>query len=243
MSLGTSYGQLDDPTQAIKYCQKVVDIYAESKSEKLQFEVTNAIYFQGNLYRKLKEFQMAINCYQKVVNRSDASEDENIKISVASVINAQGYVYGQMKKPEKAIECYQKIIDLYNNDESPKFKESVEVALFNIAESFVMIKSKKEALNRVRQAQAVTQEGELRYSIASFLRFMLEDLDIEACVDSIKKLNNDIIFEWNFDEIREYVEKEDCSRRRSQLKAMINFFENHHDIATLEEELTNIVNI
>jgi tetratricopeptide (TPR) repeat protein len=240
MSQGISYGRLDDPFQAIKYYQKVVDIYAESKSEKLQFEVTNAIYFQGNSYKNLKEFEMAINCYQKLIIRNDDSEDENIKIGMAVVLNDIGFVYGQMKKPEKAIEYYQKIIDLYNNDEFPNFKDSVEVALLNIAESFVMIKPKNEALSRIRQAQAVTQEGEVRYSIASFLLFMLEGINFHECLGSIKKINDSVNFTWNFDEIREYVEKQSCSKKRTQLKVMIDFFENHHCIETLERDLNDI---
>jgi tetratricopeptide (TPR) repeat protein len=237
---GTLFVEMENPDQAIKCYQTVIDTYIESTNKYLQYEVSNAIYHQGSLYKTLKEFEMAIDCYQKLVKRNDDSEDEGIKISMASVINDLGFAHGQMNEPEKAIACYQKNIDRYKNERSPDFKISVEISLFNIAESFVIIKSRDEALDRVKKAQAVTQEGEFRYSIACFFLFMLADSDIETCLDSIRKLNDDTEFDWSFNEIREYVEKQDCSIKLNQLRAMINFFENHNDIATLEDELSNI---
>lgn len=224
-------------SQSIDCFQRAIDRYSNSGNSVLRKRVAQAILIQGEIYSDLNEFDAAIVCYQSVI---DNYEDADLKLEVASAISSQGYMYGKINQFEYSIDCYQKVIDRYNKEDDKELKNQVESSLFNIAEAFSIHKSKDEALIRINKAQAASELGELHYSIANLLRFMIDDQNLDVCLFSIRNLKDNIEYQWNFDEMHEYVEKQSCSMRLRQLKAMIDFFENHHDIKTLDDDIEKL---
>lgn len=177
--------------------------------------------------------------YDDLVNRFDESEQLGVQFTVAKALVNKGVTLTQQKRPDEALATYNGLVSRYGESEQPKLKDIVSRALSHNAELSLLLELPEISEQKIYIALDHLDSNSFHSSVMKFLLFLLGKVDINLVLQDIEQLTEDTKFNWSFNEIRDYL-NQFSGMKGEQVQAFLRFFEEHHDVEKLKEELEKI---
>jgi tetratricopeptide (TPR) repeat protein len=222
--------------QAIEIYDALISQFKDSDNSEVQDYVTKAMFNKGGIFVGFEKLEQAIEIYDALINLFKGTDKSVTQEVVAKSMLSKGGVLGQLKKQEQAIKIYDVLVNQFQNIDDCEIQKQVINALANAAELSLLFEAPEKVLNRIIQCEGRTKKPQI-LAIMKFIRFLLNDLNINDVVDSLETISNDEKLTWQFAEIKGYLDSEFSGEKHQEIQAVVSYFEQHQNLDTLKQEL------
>ena len=213
-------------SETTKAAAKTVTEAAEALRHKPEIDYTFEDWYTKAFAAYVAEqFDEAVFYWSQVAKVEDAKD-----INIASTLYNKGVTLGKLKRFEEAIAVYDQLLKNYG----PELQEEGARALANAVEMLLVLNQYKAAIARAQQAKAGVDNKDISFAIMPFLLWLAKAGTMDNILDAIYALGPEVAFDWNGDQLRNWI-KQLPKPRRQQAECFMAYFETHHDIGQLEQ--------
>jgi tetratricopeptide (TPR) repeat protein len=232
---GVALSRHDKFDGAIQVYDNLLENFNDPENEKNQVIIAKTMNSKGFSLEKLDKFDDAVQIYNNLIERFNSSDNEEIKVLIAQAMISKSIVLTLQKEVKSAIQTLEELITCFKDSQNDDIKESVRSSLANLAEVSILFEQPENVLLRVTKAESYGLDS-LMQAVMSFVRYLLDDINIETLFSSIKAIPSDTELTWQFNEIRDYL-NEVKGEKKEVVQAVTAFFEDHKDVQKLQGDL------
>ena len=237
-----SLAQLDRLKEAIDTSNELDNRFKGRKELDLEEQVAKNLINKGNCLGKLYGPERAIQLYNELITRFKDRKEPSLEEEFGAALLNKGFSLTKLSRSEEAIAAYDELIKRFKDHGNAEIQVYVVDAICSKAQLVLATQTKHQAVNAIQNAISLIKEKHIvERAVMEMLKFIAEESTADNVLREIDNIPESEIIEWEFDEARHVIESLD-SPRKEQVEAFARFFEAHHDIATLKEELELISN-
>ncbi|UTW48350.1 tetratricopeptide repeat protein [Bacterioplanoides sp. SCSIO 12839] len=239
LNKGIALGRQNQPDEELVAYNELINRFNDSEQLEIQKQIASALFNKGIALGKQNQLDEAISSYDNLISRYGEHDSLELKELVAQALNNTGAMLSQQNRLDEAFVIFEELITRYEESEEDGLKNSITFALSNIAELSLLLESPDSSEQRIHKVLDRSSSNSFTSSVMKFLLFLLDKADISQMLQNIEQLPEDTKFTWGFNEIRDYL-NQFSGVKGEQAQAVVRFFEEHHNVEKLKEELDEI---
>ena len=236
----TLANKFNDPAGAVVVYDALLHHYGGSILPGVQEQCATALYNKGwTLGVKLNDPAGEVAVYDELLRRYGDSTIPGVQEQCAAALVNKGVTLGRLDDLAGAVACFNDLLARYSQSENPVIQAQCQFAEENTAELLLVLGRNAEAIQRIQQILARTDNTNQKFAIMHFLLWLaVVDTPLDDVLAAIRTLSPEVEFTWGWTDIRPLVDTLP-EPRKTQAECFIAFFGQHHDIALLESSLAN----
>ncbi|MGB5444895.1 MAG: hypothetical protein WBM99_05235 [Psychromonas sp.] len=223
--------------QASSSCsESLISRFAQSNDLKLQTLVAQSVTYLLDLYdiqeKPLAAIELCDNIHLRFSEHNTLLFTQIMARSLATKAN----ILLKFNKIKDAVKLFDEIIARYKDSKEPTLQTAVRNALTNAAVFSIRCEDIITTQLRIKEAEKVNQVTSLNYVMMVFTRFLIDNLTLADLIDKTEKLAENAKFEMTCDPLKSFIKRLPAEKKK-QASAVLDFFENHHDLDKFKKTL------
>lgn len=167
--------------------------------------------------------------------------DHSIKLYLTGANLIKASIKSKKKEFSESIKLYDQVINklIKRTDLDKKEKLQLIDALSESAEISLETEKKEKTISRINETLKLIKNDNYRYLVMQILKLILGEISTEELFNLTKNSPSDMVFKWNFTEIRNYLKKNHIDNKQ-EVESFINYIESHKNIDILEYTLNQL---